>query len=164
MHKWFSIADRPLKEKFLYLPTDMGENKTYGVEIESGFAGFWRYNIAVTCGLFDETDRQIGFVPAESTVAPVGSNLDRCPSDMPAHRRLSFTAADCDHLLMYIYIIPHTLPTAKHTGECKPFDLSVKVAYAGRVVLHEKRKINQWSGASMEIAVSRSAEAPKRTV
>lgn len=140
----------------------MADNKTYRVEIESGFAGFWRYNIAVTCGLFDATDRQIGFVPAESTVAPVGSNLDTCPTDVPEHRRLSFTAADCDHLLMYIYIIPHTLPTAKHTGECKPFDLSVKVAYAGRVVLHEKRKINQWSGASMEIAVARSDEAAKR--
>lgn len=130
----------------------------YKIEIESRYNEFWRYNIAVTCGLFDADNKQIGFVPAESTVAPVGSNIEKCPNGVETHRRLTFTADDCDHLRMYIYIIPHTLPAATHIADCKPFPLSVKVSFAGKTVVQEKREINQWSGASIEITASHNAE------
>ena len=41
----------------------------YKVEISSGFAEFWRYNIAVTCGMFGADDVQCGFVSAEDKEA-----------------------------------------------------------------------------------------------
>ena len=135
----------------------MADKATYGIEIDSNYPEFWRYNIAVTCGLFDADNNQIGFVPAESTVAPVGSNLEKCPEGVEKSRSLVFTAGDCDHLRMYIYIIPHSLPSGRMIADCKPFPLSIKVSHAGRTLLHEKHEINQWSGASIEITVSRNA-------
>ncbi len=145
---------RTLRAESSQIPSD---TMNYTIEIASSFADFWQYNIAVTCGCFDADNRQIGFVPAESTIAPVGSNLDKCPAGTPSHRRLTFTAPDCDHLRMYVYIIPHTLPTEKQIADCRPFPLTVKVAYAGKPILHEKRDINRWSGASIELTASRAS-------
>lgn len=133
----------------------MGRDATYRVEIESGFAEFWRYNIAVTCGLFGADDVQCGFVSAEDKVAPVGSNLPSAPKGMPSRRRLKFEADDCHHLRMYVYLIPHSLPEAVRIADCKPFSLSIKISYGDSVILHEKRSINQWSGASIEITAAR---------
>lgn len=127
----------------------------YKVEIESGFAEFWRYNIAVTCGMFDENDVQCGFVSAEDTVAPVGSNLPSAPKGSESRRGLKFEAGDCHHLRMYVYLIPHSLPAALKIAECKPFSLSIKITYGSETIIREKRSINQWSGASIEISASR---------
>ena len=127
----------------------------YKIEIESTFAGFWRYNIAVTCGLFGDDGERCGFVSAENSVAPVGSNLDSAPAGTPSHRRLTFTADDCARLRMYIYLIPHSLPQTEKIGECKPFALTIKAEYDGEVVLRDRRSINQWSGASIELDVER---------
>ena len=112
----------------------------YKVEISSGFAEFWRYNIAVTCGMFGEDDVQCGFVSAEDKVAPVGSNLSAAPKGTASRRSVRFEAGDCHHLRMYVYLIPHS---------------SIKVTYGDETILHEKRSINQWSGASIEIIASR---------
>lgn len=133
----------------------MGKDATYRVEIESGFAEFWRYNIAVTCGLFDADDVQCGFVSAEDSVAPVGSNLPSAPKGTPPHRRTEFEAGDCHHLRMYVYLIPHSLPEADRIADRKPFPLSIRITYGGSVVLRENRSINQWSGASIEIVAAR---------
>ncbi len=133
----------------------MGKNLFYEVEISSRFADFWRYNIAVTCGCFDASGSRTGFVAAEQTVAPVGNGLTEKPADAPSPHTCTFRAEDCHHLLMYVYLIPHSLPTAERIGECKPFELSVKVSYDGKVILHEKPMINQWSGASLEITATR---------
>ncbi len=133
----------------------MSDRKAYKIEIESDFPRFWRYNIAVTCGLMDADNRQIGFVPAEDKIAPIGSNLDKCPAVVAAHRRFVFTADDCAMLRMFVYIIPHTLPTEKLITDCKPFRISIKVSYAGTVIVNEKHEVNQWSGASIEITARR---------
>ncbi len=133
----------------------MDKDTAYRVEIESGFAEFWRYNVAVTCGMFDADDVQCGFVSAEDAVAPIGSDLASAPKGTPPHRKIAFEAGGCHHLRMYVYLIPHTLPKAVKIADCKPFDLSIKVFYGGNAILREKRPINQWSGASIEITAAR---------
>lgn len=133
----------------------MGKDAAYVIEIESRFAEFWRYNIAVTCGMFGADDVQCGFVSAEDRVAPVGSNLPSAPKGTPQHRRVRFEAGDCDHLRMYVYLIPHSLPEAVRIADCKPFSLSIKISYGGSVIFRENRSINQWSGASIEITAAR---------
>lgn len=131
----------------------MSTDNGYKAEIESTFAGFWRYNVAVTCGLFSEDGRQVGYAAAEDTIAPAGSNLAERPSGVAERRRITVSTADCHHLRMYIYLIPHTLPASDKVLECKPFEISIKISHGGRTILHEQRRINQWSGASIEITV-----------
>ncbi|MFR4395590.1 MAG: hypothetical protein ACLT3Q_05040 [Alistipes finegoldii] len=67
--------------------------------------------------------------------------------------RLETTA--CDHLLLYIYIVPHTLPAGNDIADTQPFEITLRIAYGGKVLRSEKRLINQWSGASVEMRVDR---------
>ena len=131
----------------------MGKNEGFKVEITSDFADFLRYNVAVTCGCFDENDERISFVSAEDTIAPVGSALVAAPKGRNAKRVISFATDECHHLLMYIYLIPYTLPAGRDISDYKPFALNVRVMRGQRVVLKEQYSVNQWSGASIELKV-----------
>ena len=63
--------------------------------------------------------------------------------------------AACDHLLLYIYIVPHTLPAGNDIADTQLFEITLRIAYGGKVLRSEKRLINQWSGASVEMRVDR---------
>ena len=129
----------------------MSKFEGFKVEISSDFDEFWCYNILVTCGCFDVEGRQVGFASADDTIAPVGSNLDRKPSDYPSKRVVKFETSECDHLHMYIYVIPHTIPLNRDVDESTPYMLNVKISRAGEVVLKRKFSVNRWSGASLEV-------------
>ncbi len=133
----------------------MAKNDFYEVEITSRFEEFWRYNIAITCALLDAGGNRTGFVAAERTVAPVGSALAEQPAGMTLPHGCSFRADDCDRLLMYLYLIPHTLPATERIDDCKPFEISVRATFAGKTLLDRRIAINQWGGASLEITVSK---------
>lgn len=130
------------------------DEKGFTIEITSRYEGWWRYNAALMCGCFDAADQRIGFVSAASDVADVGSNLAERPADTPADRTAVLHTMPCDHLLLYLYIIPHTLPTDNDIDANKPFEIELRISYAGRRLRTEKRAINQWSGASIELKIS----------
>lgn len=104
--------------------------------------------------LFRPAGNRIGFTTAESRVADVGSNLTTPPSGITPDRRAVLEAPVCDHLLLYIYIIPHTLPASNDIEATKPFPLDLLIECNGKRLLKERRTINQWSGASIELKVS----------
>lgn len=132
----------------------MAAKKGFTIEVTSRFEGFWRFNVAMTCGCFDAEGRRTGFVSSSSHVADVGSNLPAPPPDLPATRKVALETPPCDHLLCYLYIIPHTLPTGSAIDAAKPFEVEVKVSCDGRKLRTEKRLINQWSGASIELGIA----------
>ena len=72
-------------------------------------------------------------------------------------RLLRHGGQPCDHLLLYIYIVPHTLPAGNDIGDTAPFEVEIRIAYGGRRLRAEKRLINQWSGASIEMRVDSEA-------
>ena len=76
-------------------------------------------------------------------------------ADMAGDRSLRLETAACDHLLLYIYIVPHTLPAGNDIADTQPFEITLRIAYGGKVLRSEKRLINQWSGASVEMRVDR---------
>ena len=49
--------------------------------------------------------------------------------------------------------VPHTLPAGNDIGDTAPFEVEIRIAYGGRRLRAEKRLINQWSGASVEMRV-----------
>lgn len=128
----------------------------FSVEIASSYDQLWRYNLALTCGCFDDIGKgsdnpRKDFIAAEDFIAPVGANLTRCPDDYPADRTLRFTTVSCDYLLMYLYVIPHTLPQERDISDCEPFPLRITVK-RGNAIIHEHLyEINCWSGASIEL-------------
>lgn len=133
-------------------------NEGFSVEITSSYDRFWRYNMAVTCGCFDDEGKgddnpRRDFIAAEDVVAPTGSNLQRCPDGYPSQRALSFETVACDYLLMYLYVIPHSLPSERDVEECEPFRLRIVVRRGNAVIVDETRSVNCWSGASVEMRI-----------
>ena len=57
----------------------------------------------------------------------------------------------CDHIVMYVYIVPHTLPETREIGDVAPFDVRLRIGYGGVPFGDMHYRINQWSGASLEI-------------
>ena len=53
--------------------------------------------------------------------------------------------------------VPHTLPAGNDIGDTAPFEVEIRIAYSGRRLRAEKRLINQWSGASIEMRVDSEA-------
>lgn len=136
----------------------MADSKGFTIEISSPFEGFWRYNVALMCGLFDAADNRTGFASAEDTVAEAGANLKEKPADYPDIRIVRMTTEPCDHLQLYLYLIPHTLPADNAVGQSKPFPLQMRIAYAGKHLRTERYDINQWSGTSLEIRIDSPAK------
>ena len=93
--------------------TDMKKDEGFSVEVESRYEGWWRYNVTILCGCFDADGNRIGFASAESVVAPVGSDLSAPPEGAAAERRIGIRSIACDHIVMYVYIVPHTLPETR---------------------------------------------------
>lgn len=129
--------------------------KGFSIEIASRFDDWWRYNAVLMCGCFDDKDERIGFVSAESHVADVGAGPAERPSDVAPDRRLTLETPPCDHLVLYVYVIPHTLPQNNDIEATKPFALDLKIACDGRKFRSERLQINQWSGISLELRVDR---------
>lgn len=130
----------------------------FTVEIGCDYADFWKYNVAVTCGCFEgggdpDRDTRTDFVAAEDTVAPAGSNLAARPDNCPEHRGVSFTTVPCDYLLMYVYIIPHTLPAVRNIDDCRPFGLDIRVRRGNATIYDRRHSINCWAGASIELRI-----------
>lgn len=133
----------------------MADNKGFTIEISSPFDGFWRYNAALMCGCFDAAENRTGFASAEDTVAQAGANLPQKPANYPYERTLRLETPPCDHLRLFVYLIPHTLPADNAVADSRPFPLTIKIAYGGKQLRTERCDINQWSGASLEMRIGK---------
>ena len=129
------------------------EEQGFKIELKSRYDEWWRYNADLMCGCFDADDNRIGFASAASDVADVGANLSVRPADIPAARSVVLTTPPCHHLVLYVYIIPHTLPAGNDIDSTRPFEAEIRISRGGKLLCTEKRAINQWSGASIELKV-----------
>lgn len=135
----------------------MATKEGFTIEISSRYEGWWRYNVALMCGCFDTAGNRTRLRIDRGTcrrrrLEPAGKAAGN-----PGGGRASLETGPCDHLLLYIYIVPHTLPAGNDIGDTAPFEVEIRIAYGGRRLRAEKRLINQWSGASIEMRVDSEA-------
>lgn len=135
----------------------MTHEKGYQIEVSGSHPEFWRYNVALMCGCFDREDDRRGFASSEDTVADVGANLSAPPQNYPEHRISILETPPCDHIVLYVYIIPHTLPAGRDISDTKPFPIEVRILAPDGTETRHTYQINQWSGASIELKVPGSA-------
>ncbi len=131
----------------------MEKQQGFTVELSSRCKEWWCYNVDLVCGCFDERGERVDFRSVASEVAPAGSNLETRPDGVEPYRRVKLSAPDCHHLMLYIYIIPHTLPRCTLIEDAEPFNISLKITRNGKVVHDQRHAINRWSGASVELKV-----------
>lgn len=125
--------------------------KPFTIEIRSDSDHWWCYNAAMLCGALDGEGCNVGFSAAESHVADVGANLDEPPAGLDLHRRLSLETPPCEQIVLYIYIVPHTLPRDGQIGGHPPFPLHIEITWGGKVVKTTTHPVNRWGGASIEL-------------
>ncbi|MBQ7856785.1 MAG: hypothetical protein IJ348_06715 [Alistipes sp.] len=133
----------------------MAEAKRYRIEIEVAHPQHWRYNVVVTCGLFDREGNQMGFTGVDDSIAPIGSALTSAPEGTPDFRFIIFEAEDCHHIHLFAYVIPNTLPAESDVIHVRPFPFIIKVMYDGKLLLRKKLRTSQWAGLSRDFVVER---------
>lgn len=131
------------------------QNPGFQIEVTSRFEGWWRYNVALMAGCFDADEVRKDFATASSHIAEVGTNLAEPPAGREAKRKIVLETAPCDHLLLYLYVIPHTLPAGNEIDTPRPFDIEVRISYDGKLLCKKQYAINQWSGASIETKIEK---------
>lgn len=136
-----------------YLCHMTAKNEEFRIELSCDSPQWWRYNVAMMCGCFDEQNAPAGFVSAQDTIADVGSGLCAPPENYSLDRRSILTAPACDHIVLYLYVIPHTLPTDRNVEAGQPLEARLRVSCHGRELRNEKIGINQWSGISTRLTV-----------
>lgn len=132
----------------------MGKDKIFKIKVSSQFDDWWRYNVVLMCGCFNENGERIDFVTIESHIASVGANLERRPEGIDSNRNIELSTTECDSGVLYVYIIPHTLPMQRNVADSKPFGVELQVVCGGTKT-SEKYAINQWSGASIILELKR---------
>ena len=130
-------------------------DKGFKVEVTSRYEGWWRYNVAMMAGCFDASEQRVGFATASSHVADPGADLREAPPGIEPGRKAVLTSGPCDHLLLYLYLVPHTLPRTDGIDETQPFEIEITVCCDGRRIEKLRRTINQWSGASIELKIEK---------
>lgn len=131
----------------------MANEKGFKIAAASSYSEFWRYNVALMCGCFDGNDQRTGFASVEDTVACVGANLTAPPEKYPVQRTTVLETPPCDRIVLYVYIVPHTLPVGSDISETKPFPLQIRIILPDGSTTQAQYQINQWSGASIELRI-----------
>lgn len=128
----------------------MSSTAPFTIEVRSPYEGFWRYNVALTCGCFDAEGHRTGFASASSQLAPAGSNLAAPPAGA-AERRIELRTEPCARFVCFLYVIPHTLPADNDIASTHTFPLEVEIRREGAAPRREHFDVNPWSGASIEL-------------
>ena len=131
----------------------------FTISIESDFQELWRYNIVVMASVMRDGE-QTEVLKHCSEIAPVGSELAVKPLNYNPDRNVYLESGEADALTLYIYIIPHTLPTEQLVRLAPPFELDVKVKHGARIAYKHRYMVNQWSGENITAAIT-SAEKRK---
>ena len=132
----------------------MATEKGFKIEVTSHEPEWWRYNVAFTCGCMDARGERIGYASSQSHIADVGSNPEP-PKPTKEQRKAVLETMPCDNLLLYLYVIPHTLPEEREIEATAPFAITIKTFYNGKLLHTKQRSVNRWSGASLEMRISK---------
>lgn len=125
----------------------------FTVSIECDYEGFWRYNYVVM-GSVMCAGEEVDFIKHRSEVAPVGAELREMPLGYSNERGVKLVSKEGDKLTLYIYVIPHTLPSTDSTADAEVFNMSLVVSHGSKVILKRQLEINPWSGDNIELRLN----------
>ena len=131
----------------------MATTKVYTIELQCSHKEWWRYNVELQCGALDAEGERVGFTATRQIIAEVGANLPVAPEKSSYKRKHTLSSAPCQQARFLLYIIPHSLPTESRMEEVPPFDITIRTMADGAELATEKRKVNPWSGTSIELTL-----------
>ena len=125
----------------------------FNISIESDYKELWRYNLALI-GEVTVAGERVDVVRHLDEVASVGDNLKVAPQGYNPNRNIKIESAEGESLTLYIYVIPHTLPSTDSTADAEVFNMSLVVSHGSKVILKRQLEINPWSGDNIELRLN----------
>lgn len=123
------------------------------IELTCRHETWWRYNVEMMCAAFDAAENRIGFSSARSKIAEAGAELREPPAGVAVPASLTLDAAPCDHALLFVYIIPHSLPADNRIEAAEPCEIELRIAAPGLPLRRERFRVNPWGGASIRLRI-----------
>ena len=122
----------------------------YNISIKCSYDELWRYNIAVMCEVRAAGER-VELLKHIDEIASVGSRLTEKPEGYNNDRNVVMHSVPGEQLLLYVYIIPHSLPDSRRVESCPPFNIHIAIEHGGKMLHNRYHTINRWSGDNIEI-------------
>lgn len=122
----------------------------YTITIKSDYAELWRYNISVICEVRAKGKR-VDLLKHNDEIASVSDEPRTKPEGYNECRDVVLSSLPGEELLLYVYILPHTAPSARNVGELQPFNVHIKIEHGADIVHNRYHSINCWSGDNIEI-------------
>ena len=126
-------------------------SRVFQISVSSNFPDLWRYNVVVMCASYDAQGEQLSVSTQQSSVASAGEDVERDAVPAAADREVVLTTEPCDSIKAYIYLMPHTLPSATAPDDTPNFSIRIKVKGGGEPIYNKEHQVNQWSGATIEL-------------
>lgn len=119
----------------------------FTLRISTSYSENWRYNIMLTCALKDRSGKQIGFVSAEDSIMPVGSNSTTPPEGFVRQRVIEKVFEPCHSMDLCLYLLPNSLPeTSTLKGEKLSFPIKITILNGDKTLFTEKWEVNRFGG------------------
>lgn len=127
--------------------------KRFSIEVRCSHREWWRYNVQLMCEELDAAGERVHFGTASSVIAEVGANLKAAPAEVKVPSKISYTTEPCHTARLYLYILPHSLPTEREIEAVSPFKLTIKISCDGTVLRTEQPTVNPWGGLSLILPI-----------
>ena len=131
----------------------MDEMKRFSIEVRCSHREWWRYNVQLMCEELDAAGERVHFGTTSSVIAEVGANLKVAPAEVKVPSKISYTTEPCHTARLYLYILPHSLPTEREVDAVSPFKLTIKISCDGTVLRTEQPVVNPWGGLSLILPI-----------
>ena len=122
------------------------------IELACRHETWWRYNVEIMCAAFDAAENRIGFGSARSKIAEAGAELREPPAGVAVPTSLTLDAVPCDALL-FVYIIPHSLPVDNRIEAAELCEIELRIAAPELPLRRERFRVNPWGGASIRLRI-----------
>lgn len=132
----------------------MEQPNRYLVEVHCRDKRWWRYNVELLCGTFDEEGQRSGFVASTSRIAEVGANLKEPPAGVQVPETITLETPPCTTAKLFLYVIPHSLPTERSVEAVAPLRMTIRLLCNGVLLREEVEEINPWGGASVAMQLT----------
>ena len=137
------------------------EKAKYSVEVTSGYAEWWRYNIYLSVVEFNAAGEMVGYGNVVDHLYDIENGASDEPRQAPegfspTRRTTVLATAPCDHVAIYLYVIANTFPQSTLIRDSPPFTAELVVSRvseggsgASEEVFRRVYDINQWGGLTL---------------
>lgn len=130
------------KKSILSLCHTMDNNREiFDIQISSADNLWWHFNLFASLVCYDKAGEVLSFVNAIDN--------DSRQSERKARPPMNFSSNPCDHIELYFYAVPASLPSSRVVRDTTPFGAQIVISASGKVIKTIPCEVNQYGGVTI---------------